>query len=436
MRFVSIVNGVLAKARRGVSQATSVGNSFGNEGGSDEPSPADTAKALRQLMARVNKLESASVPEATEFEVVVGINGAVTELQHNFKGPVRWWVTGWLSTSGSAYPVKHASLVEDSTSTQTVLRLRSYVGGRAVIRVEPSQAYVEPGIIVAGPTANFVAGATYTAAAVSGMRLTLTTAVPVTSADVTAAATLYLTPYLSGQIRLYYGGEWILVTSPEVSLAVGTLTTATNYDVFAYWTGSAVALEFSAAWASATARTTALVRQDGILTKTGDATRLYVGTIRTASATTIEDSKSKRFCWNMYNRVTRFLSVVDTTASWTYVNSNTVWRQVRASATNQFEAVTGEDTEFSIRSSIGGSNNTGALALDAGVGIDSTTVNSAQIFNTWTNGIGQLSADRAHYSGVPGSGYHKYVWLETGGGALATWTYFGTGAGMTAEFLG
>ncbi len=146
MRFVSLVNSVLAKARRGLSQSVSIQDH-------DIKDAGKLAETLRQMMTRVNKLESQAGPEATEFEVNVSTSGALVELRHDFKCPVRWWVTAWLQTSGVGYPTSGPSLAEDSSSTATSLFLRSYVAGRAVVRVEPAQAYLEPGIIVAGTPA-------------------------------------------------------------------------------------------------------------------------------------------------------------------------------------------------------------------------------------------------------------------------------------------
>lgn len=67
----------------------------------------------------------------------------------------------------------------------------------------------------------------------NGFRLTLTTATPVTTSDVTAATTIYLTPYLSNEIAIYGGASWAIYTSAEVSIALGTLTSGKNYDIFA-----------------------------------------------------------------------------------------------------------------------------------------------------------------------------------------------------------
>lgn len=83
---------------------------------------------------------------------------------------------------------------------------------------------------------------------ISGGRLTLTSGTPVTTSDVTAASTIY---YTACKISLYNGTAWALFTSPELSLALGTLVNAQAYDVFVYDNSGTRTLEL-AEWANAT----------------------------------------------------------------------------------------------------------------------------------------------------------------------------------------
>ena len=108
-------------------------------------------------------------------------------------------------------------------------------------------------------------------------RLSLTTGVPVTSADVAAATTIYAVPYQGNSISLYNGTSWVNYSSNEFSLALGTLTNLKVYDVFCYANASGVpTLEFLV-WTNTTTRATALVYQNGVLVKSGDATRRWMG---------------------------------------------------------------------------------------------------------------------------------------------------------------
>jgi hypothetical protein len=260
----------------------------------------------------------------------------------------------------------------------------------------------------------------------NGFRLTLSTGVPV--GDVGSNATIYMTPYIHGRIALYDGSLWNILTSAEVNIGVGTLTASTNYDVFAYNNAGTLTLEFSVAWASDTARTDALARQDGVLVKSSDYTRRYIGTFRTDSTTTTIDNTAKRFLYNYYNQVDRALAVVDTTNTWTYANPNQVWRQARATAANLFECVIG-DTSTGIMARAYGQAFCSVAAVGneaaVGIGIDSTTVNSSAIYGGNPNSTTLFMPMCAEYRGLPGLGYHKINWLETGVGGAVTYTFAG-----------
>lgn len=276
-----------------------------------------------------------------------------------------------------------------------------------------------------------------------GLRLTATSGDPIPISDVSSSTFIYLTPHLSNRISLIYGGVWQGFDTEQVTLSLGTLTADKNYDVFAYWSGSAVVLELSTAWTNDTTRASALVRQNGVYVKGLDSTgltRRYVGTIRTISTTQIADTTSKRFIWNYYNQIPRPLSVIDTTASWSYASPNGVWRQARASTTNQVELVCGVPvhTEFSAMSHAIVSSGTGGFS--PGIGIDSTTVNSSQIRGAWAQITSvNINDALAFYRGYVTAGRHYIAWLETGQSTL-TYTFYGnpiggiTQSGLTGFF--
>lgn len=256
-----------------------------------------------------------------------------------------------------------------------------------------------------------------------GLRLTLTSATPITVADVTAATTLYYTPHVHGNIATYDSGTWKLHTSAEVSLALGTLTSGKNYDVFVYYdaTNSVLVLELSAAWTTATARANAIARQDGVWVKSSDHSRRLVGTIRTTATTTTEDSAAKRFVSNLYNEVPRpCRNPIETTNSWS-VNSSSVFGQANGSATNQFEYVTCDagrvlDAKVYALAGDGGT----IVGFSPGIGIDSTSVNSA-VTHGGNTGAANLHPFGAEYLGYPGLGYHVIAWLEASNGAATSY---------------
>lgn len=266
-------------------------------------------------------------------------------------------------------------------------------------------------------------------------RLTLTSGLPVTTADVTGATTIYCAPYKGNQISLYDGASWVTRTSAEFSKALGTLTSGKAYDVYCYDNAGTPTLEFLV-WTSDTTRGTALAYQDGILVKSGDATRRYMGTFYTTSTTQTEDSASKRYLYNYYHRVSRHLSVVDTTNSWIYTGA--AWQQARATATNQVEFLQGvaeDDVEAEVAATT--QTGTGSTAAVA-VGLDSTTPVSQVRAAAAVSGTIYVPVT-ARYRGVPAAGRHALLWLEYGNGTAVTF-YGDNGAtimqsGMTARVM-
>lgn len=261
--------------------------------------------------------------------------------------------------------------------------------------------------------------------AVNDFRLTLTTGLPVTTADVTGATSIFCTPYKGNRIALYSGTVWNTRISAEFSLALGTLTGSLPYDVFCFDNAGVATLEFLA-WTNATARATALVYQDGVLVKSGVLTRRYMGTFYTTAATTTEDSAVKRFLWNYYNRVVRQMYRQDQTGSWTYTTAT--WRQANAAAGNQLDFVRGvaEDmVNIEVSSPVG---NTGAGVLVAvAMGLDSTTTpvvtRLSGGYQTATAGNSIIS--RSTLTAMPTAGRHFYTWLEfSQASGTTTWTTF------------
>lgn len=174
--------------------------------------------------------------------------------------------------------------------------------------------------------------------AICNGRLSASSTVAVTTSD-TTSATLYFLPRQNagltnsgtgGKIALYSGTVWGLhdIGASGVSGSVTSLTTTTTpvYDVFLYDNAGTLTLEF-VKWTSNTARATALAIQDGVLVKSGAATRRYLGTIHVVNNSgtiSVRDSVGERFVWNFYNRA----QVVDqafesTSGSWTSPNSTT-----------------------------------------------------------------------------------------------------------------
>ncbi len=266
-----------------------------------------------------------------------------------------------------------------------------------------------------------------------GGRLTLTTAVPVTTADVTAAGTLYYTPYVSNTVSLYNGTTWVRQAFTERSLAL-TLTSGKNYDVFIYDNSGTLTLELSAAWTNDTTRADALALQDGVYVKSGSTGRLWLGTIRASGSNTTEDSYTKRFVWNAYNRVARALRRTDSTDSWTYTTATI--RQANAAGVgtaNQIEVVTGANEDaIDAQTYVMVYHSAGGIRVSSGIGVDSTTAYATGQIGLRINATTNVLPIISRLNTYVGLGYHYLAWLEESA-ASGTTTWLGDGGGGGVE---
>lgn len=265
----------------------------------------------------------------------------------------------------------------------------------------------------------------------AGGRLTLTSATPVTTSDVTAATTLYYSEHSSNQIALYDGSSsWSVLTFSNISLSLSGLTANTNYDIFCYNNSGTATLE-ATAWSSDTARATALARQDGVYVRSGSTTRRYLGTIRITGTTgQCEDSLSKRFVFNHQNKIIRRLSAKITTNSWTYASTTyRAWNADTAYGSTRVGLVIGVSENIATLEAI---LNVGYDSVGAGVGIgvDSTSTNSADLFNYLVVYYSPGGLNIAALDSNPGVGFHYYQALETAGN---THTAYGDNGSTTMQ---
>jgi len=304
--------------------------------------------------------------------------------------------------------------------------------------VSQSAAYVSSSVVQAATLID-ASGSMYLDNTAFGLRLTLSSSNGAPAVDIASGSTLFLTPYTSGRASVYNGRQWVGFTTAEISkVLTNLLTVDKNYDVFLFLNGNTPALELSNAWTNNTTRSQALTRLDGVLVKSADVTRRYVGTIRSVSNSHVADSISKRFVWNMYNRVLRLLNVKDTTSSW--LGAAAAWRQTRGVATNCFEYVAGDAVMLEVFAQLMSEGSGGGAACSTGVGIDSTTspaTTSIYGKTTETAGVGSDGATTS-YRGTPDAGYHKINWLEYGPNTVSFFGQPGDYAqsGMVGSLLG
>lgn len=273
---------------------------------------------------------------------------------------------------------------------------------------------------------------------INGFRLTSVSGSPVPSRQ-TGIGTIYLTPFISGEIWTYDSSVWTQHLSAEVSLAL-TVTSGKNYDVFAYWTGSAVALELSAAWTNDTTRADALATQNGVFVKSSDHSRRHVGLIRASGTNITEDSYAKAFLVSCCNPVQRIQIGTDTTDNWTESSTtwvamnggNAAWKREFLVPYNIGESVTPYyvTARLTLRVAGDGTNNpyvgialdvTNALSSDAEAAFGAASSTSSQVacnYRSNTIGIGYhylqgieevTGGTTCHYYSKPATGITQQV---------------------------
>lgn len=244
-------------------------------------------------------------------------------------------------------------------------------------------------------------------------RLTTASGVPVTVTDNVSAGDLYFTPYRGNQIALNSGTGWVLRSFTEITLSLASgFSSGKPYDVFAYDNAGVVALE-ALAWTDDTTRATALTTQDGVYVKTGAVTRRYIGTFRTVTATTTEDSAAKRYVWNYYNRVPRVMRVTEATDTWTYTTATI--RQANGSTANQIGFMLGVSEDVVSSQVLASARNTNVgVNMIVGIGLDSTVAFASGFVGGYTQSqaANQSLPIICTWTGYPGVGLHYLAWLE------------------------
>ncbi len=264
-------------------------------------------------------------------------------------------------------------------------------------------------------------------------RLTLTSGVPVLTSDVTAATTVYYTPYTGDKIALYDGSSaWATIDLAETSLSLSGLAADSNFDIFGYNNSGALALE-SLVWTNDTTRATALTRQDGVLVKSGATTRRYLGTIRTTSTTGQTQTKFGGFAsgggeawfglWNAGNRVAVSYQLGDTDNSWTY--SGTTHRASNNSSTMRVSCVRGLEVEPVTSNFIGSVTHTADNAGTHAIGLDSTTSAELGTMALTFSTAGITFQHTCSYTGNVGLGFHYLSGLESTNTGASAVTFYG-----------
>lgn len=207
----------------------------------------------------------------------------------------------------------------------------------------------------------------------AGGRLSIYQGVPVQAPNpgaghATPPSILYYVPYKSNLITLWSNGIGWRTRAFDTNTAVSLvgLPGDTNYDVFASDVNGSVQLSL-VAWGDNWTRaaltglpqcgTAGIIRHQGVLVQCGDATKRYLGTIRTSAAGgSTQDNFWRRFVYNNDNQVLTSTFYQHGIAH-TYASS--VWRQwdngsygdatQTAQAVNKIQIVTGAWTPINVK---------------------------------------------------------------------------------------
>lgn len=337
-------------------------------------------------------------------------------------------IDGWAITAGEVFLVKFQSSLQLSNNINQVTPTG------AAIKVGPNDScFIRATANNVVEVLGFVKSTAVIPPIYNDHRLSINSLNPVPTAD-NASSALYYTAYKGTNLSLYNGTAWIVRQFTEISIAIAGLIVPRPHDVFVYDNNGTPTLELLA-WNSASARATALGTQDGVLVKSTDHTRRYVGTVAPTSANILTDSARQRLVWNMYNRVRRNLAVKETAASWVYTVA--AWRQVNANPNNQVETVVGSvEDSIDIQANASVTATGAGTVVLSGIGLDSTTGSVANISGRvdipLANAYAQAIARLSDYSQL---GYHQYSWLEYGNAGV---TFSGTNnssAGLTGSCM-
>lgn len=293
-----------------------------------------------------------------------------------------------------------------------------------------------------------------------GGRLTPSTGEPVITSDVTAAGTIYYTPYKSNYAKLYNGSNWYPVQFSELSQALSdasksplAATTNAVYDMFLWNDAGTLRCTRGPAWSSSTTRgtgagTTELERVQGTYVNAEDITNgplaqrgLYVGTIATNGSTQMAvmlfpsaaagGSANRVDVWNMYNRVRIASTMRASDNTWTYTSFTK--RAANASNSNRITYVAGlnEDAVSAIYT-VSVSTSSASEWAHVSIGVDSTTTTSGAPGYFDFSNTGESVTLIAHYKGLTGIGLHFLQALEDGAG-IGTNTFYGDDGGTDKQ---
>lgn len=297
--------------------------------------------------------------------------------------------------------------------------------------------------------------------------LTLTTGVPIIPSDVTAATSVFYTPFNGNLVPIYNGSSFVPTTFTEQTLTLVSSHAASNiYDCFLFNNSGVPTIVTGPSWSAGTSGSitagscvrgtgtggTALARVQGVLTnavqitgRNGSTTYTIAANLATFLGSLYMDATNGQISchrsngvsrkWgvsNAYNREPITLSASDGTASWT--NTPTTWQQSHASATNFATAFCCLAEEFVYANFTQSIAVTGTSTSNIGIGVNSTTSPSGQIGLAQaiglTGGTGLAANAVANFEMAPALGINTINMIEQAPTGTTANTFKGTLANM------
>ncbi len=252
--------------------------------------------------------------------------------------------------------------------------------------------------------------------------------------------TLYAVPCGGNKISLYDNSEtdWRNCPVPS-SIPLGvTQSPSGMYDVFMYYDvpSTGVKLE-QTAWTSLSARATGtdVIRQDGVLVRSDDASRRYLGTYLTTSpsyyGTYGADQPTRRFLWNMYNKTPKEFYLPFSFVGYT-IGATPAGRPLNNDLSNRIEfivGVSGESYANALVSDCVYTTINGTFYYTLGFAVDNViNVNGKITGAAWPYfGVAQVIGT---HTDRPSHGYHYWQAME---GSNNTVTVYSNGTPPTYQ---
>lgn len=296
---------------------------------------------------------------------------------------------------------------------------------------------------------------------IPGCRITLETGVAFSSSDQSAKSTVFCTPVDSLTVQIYNGSSFAIQTmAGEISITLSGTSGNTAYDAYLIFDTGAVKGCWGPAWTTSTdgagnrgsgAGTAQITNSVGgrwtnavsMNCKNGASTfsvaanqGTLVGGFKTATADQVSDAAGTRMVWDLFRPISRTLIAANTASSYAYTSTTT--RQCNAGSAgggvpvqaSAFRGMAGWPTDMRNLSS-GSSSNASVQLITGGIGLNSTTANSAQVQsdNASSATYNQFSAPMySEYRGQPPVGSNTFYCLE---GGNANVTFYGNNGTTT-----